>query len=150
MREKKISGSVLEGICFGILGTIFVLLIFLLQDYFTSPNLTDINFPDDSPKVTIGLAWLFLGLSISAIFWNVVFRKNTNRFFLKWVLIVISSSITPVLMQMTFLIYRNDYSWKLLDGWWIINLILMLVPFTFLFANRGSLIEKIQSRNALK
>lgn len=136
----KLFGLVLEGICYGILGTAFVLPIFLFLQ-------------DDSIEIIIGigLAWLFLGLSISAIFWSFVFRNNTNRFFLKWFLIAISSSIMPVLMQMTFSIYRNNNSWELIDFRWVINLFLPLVPFTFLIANRHSIIEKIQNRrNSVK
>jgi len=151
--ETKLFGLVLEGICYGILGTAFVLPIFLfLQDYPKISNSTGINFPDDSIQINIGLAWLLLGLSISAIFWSLVFKKNTNRFFLKWFLVLISSSIMPILMQMTFLnFYSNNNSWELIGIWWVINLFLPLVPFTFLFANRHPIIEKIQNRrNAVK
>jgi len=155
-KEIKLFGLVLEGICYGILGTAFVIPIFIFleavsQNNFTSHNSTDISFGDDSLKITIGLAWLLLGLSISAIFWSIVFRKRTDNFFLKWFLILMSSSISPVLLQMAFLIYRNDNSWKLLGVSWMSSLFLMLAPFTFLFANRQLIIEKIQNRrNSLK
>lgn len=138
--ETKLFGLVLEGICYGILGTAFVLPIFLFLQ-------------DDSIEIIIGigLAWLFLGLSVSAIFWSFVFRNNTDRFFLKWLLILTSSSIMPILMQMTFLIYSENHTWQFIDYRWVINLFLPLVPFTFLFANRHSIIEKIQNRrNSVK
>lgn len=151
-REKKKPNLVLEGFCYGILGTVFTVMVTGMVSVFTNPNYskspdsTEINFPAPSPEsLTIGLAWLLWGLSISVIFWSVVFRKDVNRSFLKWFLILISASISPILMQVAVLIYLNNNSWKLLGVWSMINLFLILAPFTFLFANRHSIIEKIKN-----
>lgn len=151
MIAKKTRSLFLEAISFGILGTVLTVWVYLLQESLSKPDSTgEIVFADDSVKTTVGLAWLILGLSVSALFWNIVFRKQTDNFSPKWALILISSSISPVLMQMIFLDYLHDGAWKLLGADWMISLLLILAPFTLLFANRRFFIEKIQNRSALK
>lgn len=159
-KTRKFSNLVLKGTAYGILGTFIVSVAFELQDYLTNPNISGLAV--DYIREGIGALWIFLGLSISAIFGNLIFGKTIKSFLLKWFFILITSSIMTIFMQMAFLIYHSDMTtgqiisaylpeniWRLLGLDLLIKLFIILTPFTFLFATLELIIEEVQNRNSL-
>jgi hypothetical protein len=154
---KKLTPMIVEGLCYGLTGTIFVFFSILAVDAFAEMTLDNIGFSnDDFGRQTLAILWVFLGLSISAVSANLFFRNSTGNFFLKWFLILLSSSILTIVLQKIFLIYYHDqtvdklfellkYEHERIGLWWTIRLFLILTPFTILFANRWTMIEKIKN-----
>lgn len=159
--NKSLPFSILEGIAYGILGTIFVVAI-LTTEQFVRIRLNQNNgFGADYGRETLGILWIFFGLSISAVLGNVFFRDSAKSFLFNWSFILTTSSVMTVVFQEVFSIYDHGASTdKLLELfrieqeciglWWIMKLFIILTPFTILFANRHFLFEKIKNLNSLK
>jgi hypothetical protein len=158
---KKLTPMIVEGLCYGLTGTIFVFLILAVES-FAKTTLNDNGFSnDDFGRQTLAILWVFLGLGVSAISVNLFFRNSTGTFFLRWFLILLSSSILTIVLQKIFLIYYHDqtadklfellkFQHERMGLWWTIRLFLILIPFTILFANRRFILEKIKNLNSLK
>jgi hypothetical protein len=149
-----------ESIIYAVSGGIIVGLIFGIEDYVARSRINNSGFGGDYVSNSIGMLWVLLGLGFSALLWNLVFRKTTKYFFLKWFFISITSTISTVLMQMAFLISNHDMTLKeiisahdipyLLGFSSMLNLFTILTPFTFLFAVCLLLINKRQNQSLLK
>lgn len=160
---KELSILFLEAITYGFLSGVFVLCVLLIEDFYTRIS----TIPGWSLGYTardIPLGGVLIGATISVIFWNFFFGKIIKSASIRWVLILVTSSITALLIQTAVLIYLSDNTidkiiapylpdevLELLGVSLMIKLFMILTPFTILFAIiRHLLIEKILKRNALK
>lgn len=159
---KEILLSLLEAIAYGFFGSVFVLIVLLIEDFLTRAPLMP-GFPLGYGERGIPPGGVLIGGTISVIFWNLLLGRIIKIASIRWFLILITTSITALLMQMAFLIYESDWTIaevisrylpegvsELLGVPLMIKLFIILTPFTFLFANRHSLIKKMQKRNASK
>ena len=153
---KNLSGAILESIVYSISGGIFVLIIFLIEECYERSQ----DVPGFPPNInqSIGLLWILLGLFFSSLLCSLLFRKATKFLFLKWSFLLIFSTVTPVLMQMIFLINNSNiidnlqmYSIEDIYGTAGISLFTKLftalIPFVFLFAGCQKLLENRKKRN---
>ena len=161
---KKISTAFFEGISYGLIGSVFVFLAIWAIESFAeiTSNPDGISFSnDDFGREGIGVIPLFLGLSIAAVSIIALFGENKNRLLLKWLSVLLISTLLTVILQKLFLIYYFQqpteklfnllkYKHERLGLWWAIRLFLVLAPFTILFANRRLIFEKIRNLNSLK
>lgn len=158
---KELLISFLEAVSYGFFGGIFVLCVLLIEDFLTKFPPT-IGFPLGYGERSIAPVGVLIGATLSVIFWNLLFGKIIKSASIKWLLILITSSILALLTQTAFLIYQSETTLdqiiaaylpervsELLGVPLMIKLFIILAPFTILFANRHLLIEKIQKRNTL-
>ncbi len=163
LKTKILLGSILEGIAYGLSGGIFVFAVLGIEDFLAKIDLPSTRFSIGSPEQSIGLGCLFLGLSISAAFGNLLFRKSNKCSLAKLLFILTISSITTVLIQMGILLYFSGQTfdeiisnnlprlvWELLGFRWMIKLFVILAPFTILFTNRRLIIDSFRNRNFLR
>ena len=163
LRTKKIFTSFLEAISYGFFSSIFVFIILVIEDFLLTVP-CDPNFSCDTGGRGIPPGGVLIGAAFSVIFWNLLFGKIIQSNFVKWFLILITSSITAILFQTAYLIsithltneqiisiyFGEERLGELFGVDLMIKLFIILTPFTILFANFHSIIEKIKNRNALK
>lgn len=160
-KGKKALHIILEAIGYGFFGTVFVIFCDFVNFALTQPNCPP-NFSCDAyAKRGIPFGLVFIGAVISIILVNFLFGKIIKSEFKKWFLILVMTSITAILMQTAYIIsYSNlavkqimslNFSKELIEKIFglslILKLFLILMPFTILFANRRTLIEKIKANN---
>lgn len=154
---KNLSALILEGILYSILGGLFVLIILLIEESFTRSREVS-SFPVQVEQ-SVGLLWILLGLSFSSIFCNLLFGKTARFFFIKGFFLLILSIVTPVLMQMTFLInhstmienlqvYASEDIYGTIGIRLFIKLSIALTPFIFLFEGCKLFFENLKKQNA--
>lgn len=155
--------SLLEAVAYGFLGSIFVLIILLIEESLTRISCPP-NFSCNYAGRGIALGGVLLGATLSVIFWNLVFGKIIKSAFMRWFLILISSSITAISLQTAYLIsishmtieqitsiyFSEGRVSELLGIELITKLLIILTPFTLLFASRHFLLAKLKNRNSLK
>ncbi len=160
---KKLAVSVLEGILYGSFGAIFVLIVLLIEDFLTkAPPIPGMSLGMGERGIPPG--GVFLAGILSVVLWNFLFAKIIKTFSIRWFLILATTSITALLMQTAFLIHsQSDWTMSRVISTYLpdgisdligmslmIELFIIIAPFTVLFANRQLIIEKIKIRNALK
>ena len=162
LRTNKIFTSFLEAIAYGFFGSVFVLIVVLIEDFLLFP--CNPKFSCDTGGRGIPPGGVLIGATLSFIFWNLLFGKIIKLNFVKWFLILITSSITAMLFQTAYLISISDMTieqtisiyfdegrlGELFGMDLMIKLFIILAPFTILFANFHSIINRIKNRNALK
>ncbi len=156
-KTGNLSSLILKSIVYSILGGLFVIAMFLIEECFNRSQETTV-FPTQTEQ-SIGLIWILLGLSFSSLFCNLLFRKTAKFFFLKWFFLLLLSTVTSVLMQMTFLINHSTiienlqtYSTEDIYGTvgirLFVKLLIALTPFIFLFEGCQVLFANLKKRNA--
>ncbi|HEX8286525.1 MAG TPA: hypothetical protein VF556_00930 [Pyrinomonadaceae bacterium] len=159
---KELSILLLESVSYGFLGTLFVSCVLLIEDFYTRISIMP-GFSLDYGERGIPPGGVLIGATISVVFWNLLFGRIIKSALIRWSLILVTSSISALLIQVTALIYLDDnaidqliavYAFggvlELLGVSLMIKLFIILTPFTILFASCHWLIRKIQKRNALK
>ncbi len=157
-KTKKLPALVLESIIYSISGGLFVIAIFLIEESFSKSQQIS-GFPVQIER-SVGLLWILLGLGFSSLFCNLVFRKTTRFHFLKLFFLLLLSTFTSVLMQMTFLInhstiienlqiYSTEDIYGAIGITLFTKLLIALTPFVFLFEVCKLFIENLQNRNTL-
>jgi hypothetical protein len=157
-KTKKLSVLVLESIVYSILGGFFVIAVFLIEESFSRSQQIS-GFPVQTEQ-SVSLLWILLGLSFSSLFCNLVFRKTARFYFLKLFFLLLLSTVTSVLMQMTFLInhstmienlqvYSTEDIYGAIGITLFTKLLIALTPFVFLFEVCKLFIENLKNRNTL-
>ena len=162
MNKEKIVNSILEAIAYGFFGTIFVL-IFDVSKFYLKQVACDPDFSCDSYERGIPLVGVLIGAVFSVVFVSFLFSKIIKSQFTRWFLILITTSITAILLQTAYLIAKTNLTFeqialihfskervaKTLGLDLMVELFLILAPFTILFINRRAIIEKIKSKDVL-
>lgn len=161
-KDKKTAHTILEAIGYSFFGTVFVLIVDITKFILTSPECVP-NFSCDTYVGRgIPLGGVFIGAVFSVIFIDFLFGRIIKSEFTKWFLILAITSITAILLQTTYIVSKTDLTFeqiisthsgkmgKLLGYDLMIELFLILTPFTILFANRRTIIEKIKNKTALE
>jgi hypothetical protein len=163
-KDKKTTHTILEAIGYSFFGTVFVLIFDLAKFILTSPQCVP-NFSCDTYVGRgIPLGGVLIGAVFSVIFVNFLFGRIIKSEFTKWSFILTTTSITAILLQTAYLISNTDLAFeqialihfskerlaKTLGLNLMVELFLILTPFTILFANRWIIIEKIKNKTALE
>lgn len=161
---SKILSLFAEAIAYGFLSSVFVLIVVLIENFLTRTQCVP-DFPCFGYNYERGIpiGTVFISAVLLSVFWNLLFGKIIKSTFIRWFLILITSSITSILLQTAYFIsdshltinqiiseYLPDNASELFGVKLMIKVFLILTPFTILFANRRSLFEKLKNRNALK
>ena len=160
-KQKNLSSLLLEAASYGFFAGLFVLATVLIEDYLTSvspPNDFSIGYGER----TIPAIPVFIGATLSVVFWNLLFGKIIKSTFVKWLSILVTSSVSALLIQTAYLIYLSDSTInQIIDAYLpggvsellgirlMIKLFIILAPFTILFVNRHLLFGKIKTRTTL-
>lgn len=160
---REVLFSLLEAIAYGFFGSVFVLIVLLVEDFLMRVPY-NLNMSCDTGGRSIPAGGVLIGATLSVVFLNVIFGKIIKSNFVKWVLILITTSITAILLQTAYLVSISDMTIEqiisvyfgegrvseLLGVELMIKVFIILAPFTISFANRHLIIEKIKNRNMLK
>lgn len=160
-KGKKVLHIILEAIGYGFFGTIFVIFCNFVNYTLTQPNCPPSFSCDTYVERGIPPGGVLIGAVISVLLVNFLFGKIIKSEFKKWFLILVMTSITAILMQTAYIISDSNlavkqimslnFSKELIEKIFglslILKLFLIFMPFTILFANRRTLIEKIKANN---
>lgn len=159
---KKIN-VVIEAAAYAFFGTVFVLIFEMAKSLLKAPCDPDFSCGGYVERgIPIGV--VLFGAVISVVFVYSLFGTIIKSGFAKWSLILTTTSITTILLQTAYIISNTDMAFeqiasihfsrerlaKTLGLDLMVELFLILTPFTILFANRRKIIEKIKSENALE
>lgn len=158
LSKETVLNIILEALGYGFFGAVFVIFCdFALTQSNCPPNFSCDTFV----KRSIPLGGVFIGAVISVLLVNFLFGKIIKSEFKKWFLILAMTSITAILMQTVYIISKSDFAFEEILSMYsgkvileeifgvsfMLKLFLFLLPFTILFADRRTLIEKIKANN---
>lgn len=160
-KDNKTVSVILEAIGYGFFGTVFVIFCDFVNFALTQPNCPPGFSCDTYVKRGISPGGILIGALFSFLFVNFLFGRIIKSEFKKWSLILVMTSITAILMQTVYIISRSDLAFEQIISMYsgkklmeevfgvslMLKLFLFLLPFTILFANRRTLIEKIKANN---
>lgn len=161
-KNRKAVNVNFESIAYGFFSAIFVLIFDLAKFSLKTPCPPD--FSCDNIERGFPPGGVLIGAVFSAIFVNFFLCRIAKSDFTKWLLILALTSITAILMQTVYFICKTDLAFEELLSTHFSNEIVMrslglnlmlelfiiLIPLTLLFANRHFIIEKIKNSNSLK
>ena len=152
-RLKELSISFLEAVSYGFLSAVFVLCVLLIEDFYTRISIMP-GFSLGYGERGIPPGGVLIGATISVVFWNLLFGRIIKSALIRWSLILVTSSISALCIQLVALIYlgyntidqiiavyESDGVLELLGVSLMIKLFMILTPFTILFASCHSLIN---------
>jgi hypothetical protein len=146
----NIRSMVFDGLGFVFFGTIYVLIVSgILTDYEYGNFSPTYGLDFDQYVVYIAPIWIFSCLAISFVLGNLFFSKTLRLRI--WIFIIITSSVGTIVFQKygSLFLFGDRSSFIILSYFWIPKLIIILIPFTLLYANRTFFLNKIRRRNSL-
>ena len=160
-KDKRTAQTILEAVGYGFFGTVFVLIVELTKSILTPECPSDL-LSCSSMRREIALGGVLTGAVFSVIFVDFLLGKILKSEFTRWFLILLNTSITAILLQTAIIISANNLTFQQITSRYfgrmgellgydlMIELFLILTPFTILFANRQTIIEKIKNKSSLK
>lgn len=153
----KLAFSILNGFAYSILGSIILMPVINLQMRVDMDMIIEFFGIKSVIKpavwhngfVGLGLFWTLPGLFISAFTGNLAFQKSTDLFSRKWLFIIISASILPIILAQVFLPFLTDLPIRI-DSNLVFWLFFALFAFTFIYVKLPLAITKRRKTNSLK
>jgi hypothetical protein len=147
----NIKSMVFNGLGFVFFGTIYVLIVSgILTDYEYGNFSPTYGLDVDQYVVYLAPFWTFTSLTISFVLGNLFFSKTLGL--RMWSFIIITSAVGTIVFQKygNLFLFADQSSFNILSYIWIPKLIIILIPFSFFYANRKNFIDKIRNRNLLR